>query len=143
MVVFGNDTITLFNRFFDDETESETWTANVLKNVNVVETHGRNIDKSGMKEADSVKVFLDSDSYPSEKVYTDPKEWSRMGNTERTSAFTIAPSEDFFVVGDLSGLEPTEEGFFQFVKDTFDRVYAITTVDFFDDVMPHIEIGGK
>lgn len=139
MVIFGNKTVTLFNRVWDDDSETESWLSTVLTSVNVVATQGANISKSGLSDADTVKLYVDLSGQS--KKYVQPKEYASM--TDRSNVLTFTPQTDFFVVGDKSSVPSTEAGFFDHMVNTYDDVYRITTVDVYEDVMPHIEVGGK
>lgn len=96
--LFYNDTVTLFNCFCDPDTEEEKCYLTLLENVNLVETKGANVTKSGMDSADAVKLYVD--------------------------------------------LEIPDSGAYEWAHDNLDSVYKITTVDKYEDVMPHFEIGG-
>ena len=54
MGFFDNKTVTLFNRSFNAETEEETYYPTLLEGVDLVETKGANVSKSGMDSADAV-----------------------------------------------------------------------------------------
>ena len=69
--LFYNDTVTLFNYFCDPDTEEEKCYLTLLENVNLVETKGANVTKSGMDSADAVKLFVDLGKIP--KPYMEPK----------------------------------------------------------------------
>lgn len=59
MGFFDNKTVTLFNRSFNAETEEETYYPTLLEGVDLVETKGANVSKSGMDSADAVKLYID------------------------------------------------------------------------------------
>ncbi len=139
MVLFGNDVVTVFNRYFDDDTETEKWFPTLLTNVNLVITNGMNIEKSGLESADKVKLFLD------EKASTIPFLSKRMWNalSNKTEGFTFQEGEDFFVKGDFINIQIPDEDFLEYMLNTYDDVFRVTTVDVFENVMPHMEVGGK
>ena len=80
MGFFDNKTVTLFNRAFDPETEEEKYYPTLLEGVDLVETKGANVSKSGMDSADAVKLYVDFGNIA--KPYLPPKEWE----TCRTNA---------------------------------------------------------
>ena len=69
--LFYNDTVTLFNYFCDPDTEEEKHYPTLLERVNLVETKGANVTKSGMDSADAVKLFVDLGKIS--KPYMEPK----------------------------------------------------------------------
>lgn len=139
MVVFGNDTITLFNRIWDDENESETWLATVLSKCNLVATKGRNISKSGLENADTVKLYIDTTEQVNE--FVKPKVYERL--VDKSNVYTLTPQIDFFVKGDVSAETSLEEGFFEYILGKYDDVYRVTTIDEYTEILPHLEVGGK
>lgn len=139
MVVFGNDTVTLFNRVWDDENETETWLATVLIKCNLVATKGRNISKSGLENADTVKLYVDTAEQAHE--YVKPKEYESLA--DKSNIYTFTPQIDFIVKGDVSTETSLDEGFFEYMLNKYDDVYRVTTVDEYTEVMAHLEVGGK
>lgn len=139
--LFYNNTVTLYNRYFDPETEVEKWYPTVLPNVNLVITRGANVTKAGTAEADAAKLFVDMKRLP--KPYLDPVAWSQLPDEEKTEHITFNSAEDFFAEGDTTGIEVTESGFFELVKQTRDNVFKVTNADRYTDILPHFEIGGK
>lgn len=59
MGFFDNKTVTLFIRAFDPETEKEKYYPTLLEGVDLVETKGANVSKSGIDSADAVKLYID------------------------------------------------------------------------------------
>lgn len=140
-VIFGNDTVTVFNRYFDTITEEEKWFVSLLKNVNLVVTQGANITASGLADADTARLFLDKTACV--KEYMSPKEWKNLPEEDKPMAYTFQTETDFFVKGDLTDIEVFENGFFEWVLSHYDYVYRVSTVDEYTDVLPHLEIGGR
>lgn len=140
-IIFGNDTVTVFNRFFDTLTEEELWFPTLLSNVNIISTEGANITKTGLKETDTAKLFIDVSG--NEKQYCEPKAWALLTADEKKEAFTFQKDEDFFVKGNLTEVDILDENFFEWVINHYDYAYKVTTVDEYMDVMPHLEVGGK
>lgn len=139
--LFYNNTVTLYNRYFDPETEAEKWYPTVLPNVNLVITRGANVTKAGTADADTAKLFVDMKRLP--KPYLEPVAWSQLSDEEKARYITFTSAEDFFVDGDTTGTEVTESGFFELMKQTRDNVYKVTSADRYPDILPHFEIGGK
>ncbi len=136
--VFYNKTITVFNHSASDDVLSEdTWLPTVLTNVRVLETRGRNVSKSGIEAADSVKIHIKTDNLT--KPYVEPIAWA--GLQDKSSAFTLCQEQDFIVIGDVSNTTITDN-FFEVMKEAHDGVYKITNVDKYE-LIPHLEVGGK
>ena len=99
--LFYNDTVTLFNYFCDPDTEEEKCYLTLLENVNLVETKGANVTKSGMDSADAVKLFVDLGKIP--KPYMEPKAWDALPDDEKPNYITFHPTDDFFINGTRYG----------------------------------------
>ena len=138
--LFYNHTVALFNCFCDPDTEEEKCYLTLLENVNLVETKGANVTKSGMDSADAVKLYVDLGKIP--KPYMEPKAWDALSGKEKPNYITFHPTDDFFIKGDHTDLEIPDSGAYEWAHDNLDSVYKITTVDKYEDVMPHFEIGG-
>lgn len=140
MGFFDNKTVTLFNRSFNAETEEETYYPTLLEGVDLVETKGANVSKSGMDSADAVKLYIDFANMA--KQYLPPKAWDALPEEEKQDYITFHSAEDFFVKGDRSDVELPEEYVYEWMYENFDDVYKVTTVDKYEDILPHFEVGG-
>ena len=138
--LFYNDTVTLFNRFYDPDTDEEKYYPTLLENVNLVETKGANVTKSGLDSADAAKLFIDLGELS--KKYMDPNAWDALPETEKANHITFHPTDDFFIKGDQTGLELPKSCVYEWAHDSMDSVYKVTTVDKYEDIMPHFEVGG-
>lgn len=135
MVLFGNDEITVFNQIIDDTTGKIVYIPHVIKG-NLVETKGANISNSGMAEADSCRLYAPIENFKK------PVEWQKLTENEKSIYYTFSPQTTFFVKGDLSQLEQGY-GFFESVKENYDSVYVVTNCDIYENVLPHLEVGGR
>lgn len=143
MGLFYNDTVTLFNCFYDPDTDETKYYLTLLENVNLMETKGANVTKSGMDSADAAKLFVDfANLGKMGKSYMDPKAWDALPEAEKPNYITFHPTEDFFIRGDQTRLELPESCAYEWVHDNMDAVYKVTTVDKYEDIMPHFEVGG-
>lgn len=140
MEMFYNKTVTLFNRFCDPDTEEERYYPTILEHVNLVETKGANVSKSGMDGADAATLFLDLSK--TEKPYIEPKEWAALPDVEKMNFITFTPAEDFFVKGSCTGATLPECGVYEWMRNNYDAVYKVKHVDRYCDIMPHLEVGG-
>lgn len=108
--------------------------------MNLVETKGANVTKSGMDSADAVKLFVDLGKIS--KPYMEPKAWDALPDDEKPNYITFHPTDDFFIKGDHTDLEIPESEAYGWAHDNLDSVYKVTTVDRYEDIMPHFEVGG-
>lgn len=143
MGFFDNKTVTLFNRSFNAETEEEKYYTTLLEGVDLVETKGANVSKSGMDSADAVKLYIDfANLGKTIKPYLPPKEWKELPEEEMPNYITFTPAEDFFIKGDHTDVELPTEKALEWMQDNYDDCYKVTTIDKYEDILPHFEIGG-
>lgn len=139
--IFYNKTVTVYNKTTDDLMGTETWYTTVLRNVRLLVTKGANISKSGMDSADAASLHVKPELLQDGcKEYLPAKEWQRMPDKCKEFFFTFVSGEDFFVEGDTSGEEYTEE-FFTYMKEKYDNCFKVTNVDRYE-LIPHLEVGG-
>ena len=140
MGFFDNKKVTLFNRSFNAETEEETYYPTLLEGVDLVETKGANVSKSGMDSADAAKLFVCIDD--ANKTYMEPKAWDALTEDEKKNYITFHSTEDFFVKGDQTAADLPETDVYEWMRNNFDDVYKVTNIDKYEDILPHFEIGG-
>lgn len=147
------DSIVLYNRYVDPDSEKEYYFGTQFEGVRVEMTQGANIQKSGIDSADSCKAKIPNDgSLP--KPYMSPEVWSR--SEEKTGSFTVNTEGcDFFVVTGKAELgiaiqlpdemidsDQYDGGFFQYIKETYGHAYKITTLNVYNLIL-RFEVGGK
>lgn len=140
MGFFDNKTVTLFNCSVNPGTDKETYYPTLLEGVDLVETKGANVSKSGMDSADAVKLYIDFANVV--KQYLLPKAWDALPEEEKQNYITFHSTEDFFVKGDHTDVELPEEYAYEWMHENFDDVYKVTTIDKYEDILPHFEVGG-
>ena len=140
MGFFDNKTVTLFSRSFNAETEEETYYPTLLECVDLVETKGANISKSGIDSADTVKLYVDFKNIV--KPYLPPKEWENMPDKCKQYFLTFNPAQDFFIKGDQTAVDLPETDAYGWMRNNFDDVYKVTNIDKYEDILPHFEVGG-
>ena len=148
------DTVTLFNRYTTEDRKI-VWYPTVLHGVNLNVDKASIIAKYGSNSQDNavlnVKYHSGDDAIMvGDKRYLLPKEWSKQ--TEDTLAesltFTTGKEEfDFFYEGEWESGEPILDddytsGFYSYMNNNYDNVFAITSVSKFS-VIPHFEVVGK
>lgn len=137
--------VTLFNRKPGSRGEGSIWLPTVIKGVNL------NADKAvitaqyGSESTDNailnVRYKRDGDDVlVAGKPWMAPKEWDK---TEDSLTFATG---DFFWEGEWSGGIPVdmdyEGGFYEYMNQTYDYVFMITSVAKFS-MIPHFEITGR
>lgn len=140
MGFFDNKKVTLFNYWMNPDTEEEKYYRTLLDGVDLVETKGANVSKSGMDSTDAVKLYVDFHNI--EKPYLPPKEWKALPDKCKQNHLTFNPVEDFFVKGDFTEVELPADHAFEWMNNSYDDVYKVTTVDKYEDILPHFEVGG-
>lgn len=141
MGLFYNDTVTLYNRFYDAVDDVEKWYPTVFTDCNLVINHGANISKSGLESADAASLRVTDNC--SEKEYKEPKEWDALTLSEKENFYTFKAGEDFYVKGNTTNVTIIEENFYQWMSKHRDNVFRLTNADRYTDIMPHFEVGGK
>ena len=140
-----NETVTIFNRYKSKQI-GITWYPHVLHGCDFHSDKGANIEKTGLENADSAKLHV---KYSGDMIgnlrYFTPKEWDKQPNDMYREIITFSEGEDFFMLGEYDETPVNDgdynEGFFQYMNDTYDDVYKITTVGKYQ-LIPHFEIGG-
>lgn len=144
-----SDTVTIFNRY--QSRLGDMWYPTVLRGVNVIDSKASIVKVYGENSSDKIvlNVPYDSNGCVAGKKYMLPKEWENQTNNllAQTITFNDRSGFDFFAVGDYGSTNPIAdndftEGFYDYMNDKYDEVYAITSVSKLT-VIPHFEITGK
>lgn len=136
VVFFKNDTITVYNRYFDNTLGYDRYQRTVIKGVNWQSKRNATISNNGLLLADSTLIFIDKlDNYVS------PKRFKKLSDAERPNYFTFASDGDKIVKGDVSfevtGISPYR---LSDLENTFDNVIDVKSVN---DTLPgHMEVEG-
>ena len=82
------------------------------------------------------------------KTFRFPKDWGLNDNKEKSITFQSGGEFDFFMVGKWTGNKIIKEseydyGFYDFMNETYDNVYAITSVGGPYNLLPHFVISGR
>lgn len=138
MVIFGDRTVTLFNREWDEETETETWRATKLVNCGLTVAKSKGLSSgSGQTNSDSVTLRIDPAEQATE--YVKPKEYVTL--KDKSNIYTFTPQIDFFVEGDIS--EEQTDNFFEYMLNKYNNVFKVTNYTEYKPILPHLEIGGR
>ena len=141
MGLFDGKKVTIYNKYMDSITGYEIWLPTLIENVDYTATQGANVTKSGLSTADAVTVFINYSALP--KPYKTPKEWQALTAEDKAKYVTFTQGTDFFIFGDSTSNVITTKGFFSDMQKRYSDCYKVTTVDRYDDILPHFEIGGK
>lgn len=127
--VFYAKTATIWNKAMDGVWETETWFPCVIQNVRIQDSRGANIQKSGIEQADRVRLHISDAVSRPDLPYAKPEEWVP------GDSYTL-DEQTFFSVGDTSEEEPN--------KEFFERsdVFHVSSVDRYD-LIPHFEVWGR
>lgn len=151
------DTVTLFNR--KRSRLGDMWYPTVLHNVNVntdkavmVSTYGEQSQNSVIMNVKFTGGGIDEEIVVEDKFFRKPIEWEKtdVDFLGKTISFKSGDDFDFFMIGEWRYINPDvpendndyPEGFFQYMKDEYDDVYAITSCSMYS-VIPHFEIAGR
>ena len=147
------DTITLFNRY--ESRLGDMWFPTVLNGVNLNIDRASIVARMGAESQDRVIVNvrymnIDGKKMIEGKEYLTPKIWDAQVVEELPNTLTFTPDSekfDFFLVGEYDDSQPINDddypdGFFDYISNQFDYVFAITSVSEFS-VIPHFELTGK
>lgn len=147
------DTITLFNR--KENRSGDIWYPSILHNVNLNVDKAEIIAKYGAESKDAstlnVKYTISGNQKTiGGKVWLPPKEWDALVDPSECLTFTAGEAFDFFWLGEWEGTEPIysenyawKNGFYNYMNDMYDFVFAISSVGGPYTVIPHFEILGK
>lgn len=144
-------TITLFNHY--KSRLGDMWYPTVIHGVNIQIDKAAIIAKYGAESKDNAILnvryhIIDSNIMVGSKPYFPPKEWERQTNDKlsETITFTSGVDFDFFMLGEYPTTNPITDddyidGFYNYVNDEYDFVFAITSVAQYSAI-PHFEIMG-
>ena len=145
------DTVTVFNRYVSRL--GDMWYPTVIHGVNLLIDKAAIMAKYGAESKDNAILnvryhILDNTKMVGNKPYFPPKEWERQTNDKlpETITFTSGVDFDFFMLGEYPTIEPISDddyidGFYNYVNDEYDFVFAITSVAQYSAI-PHFEIMG-
>ena len=147
-----SDTVTVFNRYVDSF-KNTTWYPSVIKGVNLNIDKAAIVAKYGAESKDNAVLNIhyqevDGHIFLDGKPYLPPKEWDRQTNDKLAESITFTSGKDFdfFMLGEYPTKEPIADddyvdGFYNYVNDEYDYVFAITSVAKYTEI-PHFEIMG-
>lgn len=138
-----NADITLYNSYVDDM-ERTKYKKTIIKGVNWQGTVTRTIVNNTLQSADSIDIYIPFLADFSEKIYIEPKAWSRLSETEKDKYFTFKAT-DKIVKGECD-FEFIGSNTVKNLENSYDDVVTIMSVIKNDDGSPsmkHFQIGAK
>lgn len=146
-------TVTVYNKMEDDITGAATYNITILRGVFLDISKGANVMKSGLVSADSAMLYIpmsikaiNADTGEEQK-FVGQKEYERLAQSYLHEYWTLRTGgssstvDCFFVKGEV-----TEKSGFNNLKNLYDDVYDVSTVDtkdFGSKPMWHWEVGGR
>lgn len=143
--------ITLFNHY--KSRLGDMWYPTVIHGVNLNIDEAAIAQKNNFKSNDKAVLNIhyqkvDGQIMVDGKPYLPPNEWSNQTNDKlpETITFTSGVDFDFFMLGEYPTTNPIADddyidGFYNYVNDEYDFVFAITSVAQYSAI-PHFEIMG-
>lgn len=144
-------TITLFNHY--KSRLGDMWYPTVVRNVNLLIDKAAIMAKYGAESKDNAILNIHYQTVNGQilidgKPYLSPKEWERQTNDKLAESitFTSGTDFDFFMLGEYPATDPITDddyidGFYNYVNDEYDFVFAVTSVAKYTAI-PHFEIMG-
>lgn len=143
--------VTVYNVTEDPDTLEINYNITVLDGVFLDRSHARNIEKTGLRDADSAALFIpfsvsavDGET-GKKKKYIGPKAYRELA--DKTGYWTLEAGgtnsgvDCFFIKGKVI----TKAGY-RYIREHNDDVYDVTTVDtrdFGSKDMQHWQVGGR
>lgn len=148
-----SDTITLFNHY--KSRLGDMWYPTVIRGANLNMDKAAIVAKYGAESNDKAILNIHYQTVNGQimidgKPYLPPKEWENQTNDKLAESITFASGmdSDFFMSGEYESTAPIsdsdfdiENGFYNYINDKYDYVFAITSVAQYS-VIPHLEIVG-
>ena len=147
-----SDVVTVFNHY--KSRLGDMWYPTVVRNANLLIDKAAIVAKYGAESKDNAILnihyqIVDGQILIDGKPYIPPKEWERQTNDKLAESitFTSGTDFDFFMLGEYHTTKPIADddyidGFYNYVNDEYDFVFAITSVAKYTAI-PHFEIMGK
>ncbi len=133
-VLFKNADITLYNKYYDLDSDIYKYQRTVIKGVNWQGKRNGTVSDKGLLLADSTLIFIDKlDNYVS------PKRFAKLSNEDREKYFTFTPG-DKIVKGEkdfeITGIKPYR------IADLENEFDDVIDIKFVNPLSDHFEIEG-
>ena len=144
-------TVTLYNVTENPDTLEISYNITILSGVFLDRAHARNIEKTGLRDADSATLFIPfsvsaTDGITGEeKLYISPKAYRALDDAKGfwtlEAGGTSSGTDCFFIKGEV-----VSTAGYRYIREHNDDVYDVTTVDtrdFGSADMQHWQVGGR
>ena len=147
-----SDTVTVFNRY--KSRLGDMWYPTVIHGVNLLIDKAAIVAKYGAESKDNAVLNIhyqtvDGQIMVGGKPYFSPKEWDKQTNDKLVESitFTSGIDFDFFMLGEYGNIKPIADddyldGFYNYMNDNYDYVFAITSVGGPYTTIPTFQIMG-
>lgn len=133
-VLFKNADITLYNKYYDLNSDTYKYQRTVIKGVNWQGKRNGTVSDKGLLLANSTLIFIDkSDNYVS------PKRFVKLSDEDRLKYFTFTPGDKIVkdeVDFEITGIKPYR---LADLENEFDNVIDVKSVNPLSD---HFEVEG-
>lgn len=154
-------TVTIFNYYESATTGDAYWYPHVLFDVDLITDKGAILKKYGPDSTDNAQLHViyymhatgqkDTRKLIATKsglvLWVPPKKWKNQTNDLLSKTITFSPESDFFWEEEWDKGAVTDEdyrgGFYQYMNQSKDNVFKITSVGGPYSLIPHFEILGK
>lgn len=150
-------TLTIFNYYESPTTGDAYWYPHVLSGVDLITDKGAILKKYGPDATDNAQLHIrytvqNGDITIADKggkilPWVPPKEWQKQTNDLLPETLTFSPKDDFFWEGkwDKGIVNDADyhSGFYQYMNQSLDNVFKITSVGGPYSLIPHFEILAK
>lgn len=148
------DSVVVYNRYYNDTTNSEQYFGTRFDGVRVEFTKEENQSRTGSEDVSDCLLKIPNDS-TLPKPYIIPELWNDLTTDEMLEKFTLSTEGDFFVLVKKEELNldidvPVglvesnnyDGGFFERMKTKYGYVYNINSFAVFK-LIPYFQVGGK
>ncbi|MHB7978937.1 hypothetical protein CF067_00865 [Clostridium sporogenes] len=133
-VLFKNADITIYNKYYDFDSDTDKYQRIVIKGVNWQSKRNGTVSDKGLLLADSTFIFIDKlDNY------VRPKKFLKLSNEERSNYFTFTPGDKIVkseVNFEITGIKPYR---IADLEGEFDDVIDVKSVN---ELPTHWEVEG-
>lgn len=149
--VLYKQTITLFNRLREEDSDEIVWYPKVLNGVHLVVDKSSAWGMQGGREVDNIRLHVryqisGENIMVSGYPWHEPKAWRRLKQPDGTITFGFGDDDfDFFIEGVFHEFaspisdDEYKKGFYNYMNANYDNVFAITSVSKYN-LIPHFEI---
>jgi hypothetical protein len=101
------DSVTIFNAIAEETENGFRWQRTVIEGVRVEKGRGMLLREKGIESSEKAQLIIELRDYKAtdNRKYASAKVWEQYGEEEKKRWWTINSNSDFFILGDVSGME--------------------------------------